>query len=392
MITLDDVKKYEQEIIDYRRSFHMYPETGFEEVRTSNEIARVLEGEGMEVVRGIATTGVVGTLEGSQKGRTVVLRADIDALNIPEQTELEFKSKNEGKMHACGHDGHTAMLLGAARILAQNRDRIKGTIKFVFQPAEEGPDPGGGILIMQSGVLTGADAAFALHLTPMSDTGRIAIHNRESMAATDIFKITLIGKGSHGAAPHMGIDPIVAAAQVINSFQSIVSRNTDPLDSEVVSIGTINGGSQFNAIPERVTLTGTVRSLVEKTRERVFEKMEAIVKGTMEMHKGSYKFERTRGYPALVNHTEMVDFAAEVCHEVLGPESVLRLDKPLMGGEDFAYYLNEIPGAMLWVGCKSQLKGQANLLHNAHFTIDEEALAIGTLIHVNLALRYLDGG
>ncbi len=389
-ISIDDIKAFEQDIIHYRRSIHRYPETGFEEVKTSAMVAGLLEEFGLRIIKDIGKTGVIGVLNGRENGKTIALRADMDALNIREKVETEYKSKVDGKMHACGHDAHTAMLLGAAKILSKKREHIKGTVKFVFQPAEEGPAPGGGSLIMESGHLDDVNAVFAIHVNPRYGTGRIAINRNEAMASTDFFRVDLIGKGGHAAAPHTSIDPIMMAAQTLGAFQNIISRDINPVDPAVLSVCTINGGNQFNAIPEKVTMTGTVRTLSEKTRERVFKRMEEIVKHVSGMHNGRYVFDRKGAYPALVNHEDMVDFIMDVGSGLLGEKNVLLLDKPTMGGEDFAYYLQNIPGALFWLGCGNEEKGFTEMLHNANFVLDEEALILGTAMHVNLVYHYLN--
>jgi amidohydrolase len=389
-ISIDDIKAIEQDIIHYRRSIHMHPETGFEEFKTSEMVADLLEEFGLEIIKGIGKTGVIGVLNGRENGKTIALRADMDALNIQEEVETEYKSKVDGKMHACGHDAHTAMLLGAAKVLSTKREHIKGTVKFVFQPAEEGPAPGGGSLIMESGHLDDIDAVFAIHVHPLYETGQIGINKKEAMASTDFFEIDLIGKGSHAAAPHTSIDPIMMAAQTLYAFQNIISRETDPVEPAVLSVCTIHGGNQPNAIPEKVTMTGTIRTLSEETRERIFKRMEEIVKHVSGMNNGSYEIERGRGYPALANHEKMVNFVVGVSQKILGEENVILLDKPTMGGEDFAYYLEKIPGAIFWLGCGNKEKGLTEMLHNSHFVVDEDALILGTAIHVNLALCFLN--
>ena len=296
-ISIDDIKAVEQDLIHYRRSIHMHPETGFEESKTSEMVAGLLEEFGLEIITGIGKTGIIGILRGQPQKKTIALRADMDALNIQEEVETTYKSRVNGKMHACGHDAHTAMLLGAAKVLSTKRKNIKGTVKFVFQPAEEGPAPGGGSLIMESGHLDDVDAVFAIHVNPIFETGRIGIYKKEAMAATDFFKIDLIGKGGHAAEPQTSIDPIIMAGQTVCAFQNIVSREISPVEPAVLSVCTINGGKQFNAIPEKVTMTGTVRTLCEDTRERIFKRMEEILTHISGMHNGGYAFDRKKRLP-----------------------------------------------------------------------------------------------
>ena len=389
-VSIDDIKAIEQDIIYYRRSIHMHPETGFTESKTSEMVAGLLDEFGLEIIKGIGKTGVIGILRGPPQRKTIALRADMDALNIQEKVETAYKSRVDGKMHACGHDAHTAMLLGAAKVLSTKREDIKGTVKFVFQPAEEGPAPGGASLIMESGHLDDVDAVFAIHVNPIFETGWIGIYKKEAMAATDFFKIDLIGKGGHAAEPQTSIDPIIMAGQTVCAFQNIISREISPVEPAVLSVCTINGGNQFNAIPEKVTLTGTVRTLCEDTRERIFNRMEEIITHISGMHNGGYAFDRKRGYPALVNHENMVEFVMDVCKGLLGEENVILLDKPTMGGEDFAYFLQKIPGAIFWLGCGNQEKGITEMLHNSNFVMDEDALILGTAIHVNLVYHYLN--
>ena len=389
-IAFSDIQEVEPDIIQYRRSIHMHPETGFEEFSTSKMVAGLLQEFGLETVTGIGTTGVIGILRGPAGSKTIALRADMDALNIQEEVETEYKSKIAGKMHACGHDTHTAMLLGAARVLSKHRTKLKGTVKFVFQPAEEGPLPGGGFLMMDSGHLKDVDAIFAMHVNPMFETGQIAICKKEAMASTDFFQIDLTGKGGHAATPHKSIDPIRMAGEALCALQNIISGETDPVDPAILSICTINGGSQFNAIPDRVTMTGTVRALCGETREKIFTRMEEIVKHICGMHNGAYELERVRGWPPLINDDQMVTFAAQVGRGIVGEKNVVLLDKPMMGGEDFAYYLEKIPGAFFWLGCGNRKKGLTAMLHNCRFAPDEEALIQGTAMHVNLACHFLN--
>lgn len=390
MFKVEEIRRFEQEIIDFRRDFHMHPELGFEEVRTSEIVANALQGWGLEVTRGIGKTGVIGILKGKEGGRTVALRADMDALPMQEENQnIPYKSKIDGKMHACGHDAHTAMLLGAAKVLSENREKVNGTIKFIFQPAEEGPAPGGGSYIVGSGALDDVDAAFAIHVGP-SPCGELGIHAREASAATDFFEIKVIGTGGHGSAPHMSVDPIVIAAQIVGNLQNIITRETDATESAVLSICSINGGEAFNVIPEVVTMTGTVRTLNEEVREKVFDRMASYVKGITMTYNADYEFNRGKGYPSLTNNEDIVQLVHEVGSEMLGKDKVTIFKKALMGGEDFAYYTQKVPGVIAWLGNMNSDKDIVGIPHNPKFDIDEDCLALGTCLHANFALKVLN--
>lgn len=390
MISINELKKYEKEIIEFRRDFHKHPELGFEETRTSDIVAHALKSWGLEVETGVGKTGVIGTLKGKSDGKTVALRADMDALPLQEENEnISYKSTRAGKMHACGHDAHTAMLLGAAHVLSENLDKLKGTVKFVFQPAEEGPAPGGGSLVVESGVLENVDETLALHVGPM-DIGSVSIHAKEASASTDYFEIKIIGKGGHGAGPHMTVDPIIVAAQVICNLQNIVSREIDATESAVISIGSIHGGEAFNVIPEEVKMVGTVRTLNEDIREMVFERMDAYVNGITSSFGAKYELVRGKGYPSLINDEKVVERVRQIGIKLLGEDKVEIAKKPLMGGEDFAYYTQKVPGVIAWLGSANNEKGIMAIPHNPKFDIDEDCLVIGTGIHVNFALDVLN--
>jgi len=390
MFKVDDIRKFEDVIIGFRRDFHMHPELGFEETRTSKIVEDALNSWGLEVETGIGKTGVIGILRGQENGKTVALRADMDALPLHEENEdITYKSTFDGKMHACGHDAHTAMLLGAAKVLSENKDKVQGTVKFIFQPAEEGPAPGGGSQVVASGALDDVDATFALHVGP-GKVGHLSIHAREASAATDYFEIKVIGKGGHGAGAHMTIDPIVVASQVVCNLQSIVSREIDATESAVISIGSIHGGEAFNVIPEHVTLIGTVRTLNEEIREKVFERMDAFVNGITSTYGATYELTRGKGYPSLTNDESIVETLKALNVDLLGADKVEIQKKPLMGGEDFAYYTQTVPGAIAWLGSANESKGIMAIPHNPKFDIDEDCLAIGTCIHANFALKVLN--
>lgn len=389
---MDWVKRHEEAIIADRRHFHRQPELGFHEVQTSEDIAKRLTELGLEVRRGFgeAATGVMGILRGDGD-KVLALRADIDALAITEENDLAFRSQNEGLMHACGHDGHIAMLLAAAAMLAEHRERVHGTVKFIFQPAEEGPYPGGASYVVSSGALDDVDAAFAMHLAPSLPVGTADVHYGAGTASADMFRMTVIGRGGHGSEPAKAIDPIVMAAQVVTACQSIVSRSIDARDASVLSICTISGGNAGNAIPERVTMTGTLRNFSEDVRNVVVERMEAVLKGVAEMNGGSYEFVVDRGYPALINNEAMSALAEKTLTAMLGAEHVNVLYRPIMSGEDFAYFARKVPSVMPWLGCGVPEKERRMPLHNPGYTMDERSLAYGAALHAKMAIEFFGG-
>lgn len=376
-------------LVEIRRTIHMHPELGFEEVETSKLVAQWLEKFGLEVKTGIAKTGVVGLLRGAKPGKTVAIRADMDALPIEEANEVPYRSQIKGKMHACGHDAHTTILLGVARFFSPLREQIKGNIKWIFQPAEEGG--GGGKIMAEEGVLEDpkVDAIFGAHVYPDLSIGQVGIHEREGLAATDRFIIKLLGKGGHGAYPHLCKDPILAAGHLITQIHSIVSRNVPPLDSAVITIGKINGGTAFNIIPDEVELIGTVRSLTPQVREILKRRLEEEVQGIARSFSIDYQFTFNYGYPALINDPAMSRLVADVCTRAVGQENVIYV-KPSMGGEDFAYYLQKVPGAFFRLGCRNEQKGIVQTFHNANFNIDEDVLPFGVEVFVHIIDEFLD--
>lgn len=376
-------------LIEIRRTIHRHPELGFEEVRTSKLVAEWLEKFDLEVKTGIAKTGVVGLLRGAKPGKTVAIRADMDALPIEEANEVSYRSQIKGKMHACGHDAHTTILLGVARFFSSIRDQVKGNIKWIFQPAEEGG--GGGQIMTEEGVLENpkVDVIFGAHVYPDLSIGQVGIHEREGLAATDRFIIKLLGKGGHGAYPHLCKDPILAAGHMITQIHSIVSRNVPPLDSAVITIGKISGGTAFNIIPDEVELIGTVRSLTPQVREILRNRLEEEVQGIARSFGIDYQFTFNYGYPALINDPNISRLVANVCARAIGQENVIYV-KPSMGGEDFAYYLQKVPGAFFRLGCRNEQKGIVQTFHNANFNIDEEVLPFGVEIFVRLINEFLE--
>jgi amidohydrolase len=376
-------------MVSIRRRIHQNPELSFEEVETQKLVLDELKGLGLRGKKA-AGTGVVAVL-GTGNAPSVALRADMDALPVTEMTGLPFVSKRPGLMHACGHDAHVAILLGAARLLRE-RD-LPGRVVLLFQPAEESP-PGGASLLIQEGVLTehGVGAAFGLHTDPTIPTGRIGLRSGPLMAATDRFEIIVRGRGGHGGRPHQAIDPVVAAAHVVTGLQTIVSRRIDPAKAAVVTVGTIHGGTKSNIIADEVRLEGTARSLEDSVWRQIPELIEEVVAGVTKALGATYEYRYTRGYPVLVNDEKMVSIADEVTREALGPRATVWLEAPLLGGEDFAYYAKEVPAAFLRLGTGNEKKGVVHPWHSARYDVDEDALPVGAAILAGCALRALAGG
>jgi len=394
---MDKVKelamKYKDTITNYRRYFHKYPELGHQETRTAAKVTEILESLGIETIKNVGKTGVVGILKGRKEGKVIALRADMDALPILEDTGLEFSSVSKGVMHACGHDMHTAMLLGCAHVLSEMKDNLKGTIKFVFQPAEENNPTGGAPGMILDGVLEEpkVDAMIALHVWPQLETGTAAIKGGPMMGASDRIFITIKGQSSHGSAPEDGIDAVAVAANVISVLQTIVSRNVGPLDSTVISIGKINGGSRYNVIADEIHMEGTVRNLNPDIRNIIPEKIEKLIKGVTSAMGGDYEFEYVKGYPPTINEVEMTKLVFKTIQDILGDGAIIP-DKPALGGEDFSFFSEKLPTAYFWLGCRKNEIPFKNCapIHNPKFNPDEEALSIGVELMVNSALNFLN--
>ncbi len=378
-----EARARERKLIAWRRDFHRHPEVNFEERRTSEVLRNFLEGLGLPV-RAAAGTGLIAPLEGRPGGRTVALRADMDALPIPEEGEKEYRSQNPGAAHACGHDGHMAILMGTAEILCRMKEDFRGRVVFIFQPAEEKP-PGGAKLMIEAGALGGVDAVFGLHLWQPLPTGCLGIVKGPMMANSDSFAITVRGKGGHGSMPQTAVDPILAAAHLVTGAQSIVGRNVDPLKPGVVSFGLISGGTTFNIIPGEVRLIGTVRSFHPEVQEVVEKRLRELAEGTCRAFGATAEVCYEKGYPALVNHPEMTDLVLDVARRVLGEEKIRPFD-PIMGGEDFAYYLQRVPGAFFFFGAGD---GQPHPHHHPAFDIDETALPQAVVLLSAVALEFL---
>lgn len=385
-----EVLQLKDEVIQLRRTFHMYPEIEFDLYRTSQIVADYLESLGLEVKRNVAKTGVVGLLKGAKPGKTIMLRADMDALPLQELNEVPYKSKIDGAMHACGHDGHTAMLLVAAKVLASRKDRLCGNVKFVFQPSEERFPPGGALPMIEEGVLENpkVDMAFGIHLWNALPVGTVGVRAGALLAAADEFRIVLKGKGGHGAYPHVCKDPIVVASELVLALQTLVSRSVDPLESAVVTVGRVQAGTTFNIIPETATLEGTVRTLNEQVRQTIKRRMEQLLHGICSAHGVDFELDYKDGTAVLVNDPELTELVRKVAEEVVGKEKVIEVP-PSMGGEDMSFFLQKVPGVFYLVGTANPEKGLDKPHHSPYYDIDEDALIVGVQMHVSLVMKLL---
>jgi len=382
---IEDMKDW---LVEIRRKIHMHPELGFEETETSRLVSEWLEKFGLEVKRGVAKTGVVSLLNGKKPGKTVAIRADMDALPMDEANQVPYASKVKGKMHACGHDAHVTILLGVAKFFSSIPDQVKGNIKWIFQPAEEGG--GGGRVMVEEGALENpkVDAIFGAHVFPFLPIGKVGVYEREGLASADRFTIKIIGKGGHAASPHVTKDPILAAGHLITQIHSIVSRNINPLESAVITIGKVSGGTAFNIIPDEVELLGTVRSLDSQVREELKNRIEQVTQGIVQSFRMECQFKFEYGYPVLVNDWEMTKLVSSACSKGIGEENVEVL-KPSMGAEDFAYYLEKCPGSYFRLGCRNEEKGILHPYHSSLFDIDEEVLPFGVEMFTRIIDQYL---
>jgi amidohydrolase len=386
---LDDAQALFEYTRDLRRDFHKHPEIGFKEIRTANIIAKELTNMGMEVKTGVGQTGVVALLEGKESGPVVLLRFDMDALPIQEETGAEYSSVNEGVMHACGHDGHVAIGLTVARLLNNHRSEFKGTVKLVFQPAEEGL--GGAERMIADGILysPAPDVVLALHVWNDKPVGWIGIVPGPVMAAADSFYVRIIGKGGHGAVPNLCNDPVLAASQVINSLQSIVSRNVSPLKGAVVTVASIHGGEAFNVIPSEVELKGTVRTFETTVRDRVISRFEQIVENVTRALECESKVEIKSIMPAVVNHPEITKRVQQVASRLL-PNDQLDFQTVTMGSEDMAYMLQQIPGCYFFIGSANKEKNLDASHHHPKFDFDESILPKAAGLMVASAMEFLE--
>lgn len=377
------------ETVALRRDFHRHPELGFEEVRTSGIVAEKLKALGLEVRTGFARTGVIGILDTGREGKTVLARADMDALPIHEESQKAYASTTPGKMHACGHDGHTAILLSAAKVLTNLKDDLSGKVVFIFQPAEE--TVGGAQKMIDEGALEGIspDATIGLHLGSLYPVGTVALRSGPAMAATDAMTITVRGRGGHAARPQETVDPVLISAHLITALQSVVSRESDPLDNVVLSLCAIHAGSAHNIIPEALELKGTLRTFKDETRANAKARIEALASTLAQSFRGSAEIDWLHGSPAVVNDDTMTQRVRAVAQEVVGTENVITPD-PIMGGDDMALWLQAAPGCYFFVGARNEEAGISAPHHNPKFDVDEASLPLGVELLARGVIDFLN--
>ncbi|MDI6771258.1 MAG: amidohydrolase [bacterium] len=387
--SFDTVEAHREELVALRRDLHAHPELAFQEERTAGIVEARLRAAGLEVRTGLARTGVVGVLRGGKPGRTVLIRADMDALPIQEASEAPYRSRIPGCMHACGHDGHTAIAVVLAEILSERRAEMAGTLVFAFQPAEE--ITSGALPMIEAGVMDAppVDAVVGLHLWNDLPVGTVALSPGPVFGSVNEIMISIEGQGGHGAIPHRAVDPIVAAAHAVTALQTIVSRETAPLDAAVVTIGTIHAGTAFNIIPDRVEMRGTVRAFTEEIRERTLRRVEEIVVGVAGAVRCGAKVTNRFGCPPVVNDAAVTAVVRDVAVAVVAGERVVDL-KPTTGSDDMAYFLQRAPGCYFAVGSHNRDRGLDAAHHNPRFDFDEEALVIGAKVLGGAALRLLE--
>ena len=390
---LADAERVAADAIQRRRRIHHHPEIGLALPRTQAAVLEALDGLGLETRAGQRTTSVIARLTGGRPGPTILLRADMDALPLREATGLPFASEVDGAMHACGHDAHVAMLVGAARVLARRRAELAGSVLFMFQPGEEGYH--GARVMLEEGLLDGTASptgAFALHVTHREAAGVITTRPGPMLASGDTVQITVRGKGGHASAPHDCLDPIPVACEIVQAFQTLVTRRVNVFDPAVITIAKIEAGTTRNVIPETAHLLGTVRTVSELTRERVLEGVRRVADGIATAHGAEAAVELIRGYPVTSNDACFAEFVLDTAREVLGAERVTPMRHPVMGSEDFSYVLQRVPGAMANLGTRPDGGGEVYPNHSNRMLINESALASGIALHVAVALRFFERG
>jgi len=385
MTIVEEIKLLHPKMAEWRHDIHAHPETAFEEQRTSALVAKLLESFGLSVHQGLGRTGVVGTLSAGSGKRAVGLRADMDALHIHEKNDFDYRSQHEGKMHACGHDGHTTMLLGAAKYLSETRN-FDGTVHFIFQPAEE--NEGGGREMVEQGLFDKfqCDSVYGMHNWPGMPAGQFGLRSGPMMASFDIFEIELTGRGAHAALPHAGIDPVVAASALVQALQTITSRNVDPIESAVVSVTQVHAGDTWNVIPDAAVLRGTTRAFSPEVQLLLERRMREICSGIAATYGTQVKVRYERRYPPTVNAARETDICASVLERLVGTQNVVRVP-PVMGSEDFAFMLQAKAGCYVFIGNGPGAGGC--MLHNPHYDFNDEILPLGASYWANLVEHIL---
>ncbi|HXH11740.1 MAG TPA: amidohydrolase [Alphaproteobacteria bacterium] len=380
-------------LVAVRRDIHRHPELAFQEQRTAERGLTWLRGLGLDVQTNIAgTPGLIATLDTGRPGPTLLLRADMDALPITEETGAEYASETSGVMHACGHDAHVACVLGAASLLSEHRQALRGRLKFLLQPAEEKPPGGAKVLIEQGGILEGVDAALALHVYPPLPVGQMGFRPGVLLGYSDRFTVRIHGIGGHAARPHQTVDAVAVAVQVYQALQYLVSRENDPLHPFVITIGALQAGTAANVIPNEATLLGTVRSLDPVVNNSLPERLERVVAGICQATRARYTFEFVRGYPAMVNDAALTQRATESVKSLVGEQGVVYLPTPELGGEDFAFFSQRVPSLMFRLGVRNEARGLVHSVHSSRFDLDEDALPLGAAALARIAMDYLHHG
>ena len=383
-----DVAGLRDQLIATRRDFHRNPELSFQERRTGEIVADRLESWGWKVTRGVAETGVVGLLDSGRGGRTLMIRVDIDALPIQEPGDRAYSSLTDGVMHACGHDGHTAVGLAVGELLSRYRDSLKGQVKLIFQPAEE--IMSGALRMIEEGVMTNptVDWVLSFHLWSGLPVGQVVAQPGPIFSSADEIRISVKGKGGHGGMPHLSVDPIVVASHVVTALQTVLSREIAPIQTAVLGFGTVHGGTAFNVVSDQVELTGTIRTLDDSVREFILKRAEEIAAGVARSLRGEAEFLHARGAPAVVNDVEVAELVADVAIPIVGRENVVTIQPPQVG-DDATFFLRQAPGCYFLVGCANAQRGITAPHHSAHFDIDEESLPVATQVLTEAALRYV---
>lgn len=389
MTMIHEIESLYPQIVDIRRDIHQHPEIGFDVHRTAALVADFLTELGLKVQTGIGKTGVIADLDVPGTTGRVALRADMDALPIEEQSEQPYRSQVVGAAHLCGHDAHTAMLLGTAALLTRHRERLPVSVRFIFQPNEENL-PGGAPAMIRDGALNGVDRIFGQHVWPLLPAGAAGICEGPVMAQPDVFEIEIVGAGGHAAAPHKTIDPIVIGAQFIANLQSAVARQVDPRETAVVSVTQFHAGTTHNVIPERAFITGTVRTFKRQIQQQIRRRIEQEIQALCAVYGADHRISYQEGYPVTVNDPAAAQTARTAAERALGKANVIFPAEPFPGGEDFAYFAREVPGCFIFLGCRNEKTGRVHMLHHPRFDIDEEIMKHGMNILSEIVLNYTD--